>query len=97
MRKSFPAHRPRTRVLRSAWRHHRTTDVLESRQLLAAAPAPAVPDSTWQVLGGRRADEIVIDVSPDDATMLRATVNGSVVSTRAATSVQRIDVLASGS
>jgi hypothetical protein len=73
-------------------RFRRATEPLEPRRLLSAAPAPVVPETTWQVLGGRRADAIVIDVSPDDAATLRATVNGDVVATRAASSVERIEV-----
>jgi hypothetical protein len=46
------------------------------------------------VLGGRRADVIVVEASPDDAATLRATVNGKVVSTRPADSVTRVEVLA---
>ena len=65
---------------------------------MSAAPpaAPAVPEGTWQVLGGRGADPIVVDVSPEDASVLRASIGGRVVATRAAASVNRIDVLAGG-
>src|SRR5688500_16586249 len=83
------------RVSFSGWRHHRTLDALEPRRLMAAAPpAPAVPEGTWQVPGGRGADRIVIELSPEDASVLRASVGGKVVDTRAAASVNRIDVLA---
>src|SRR4051812_7153694 len=84
------------RIPSSSWRNHRSFDVLETRRMLSAAPpaqAP-VPDGTWQVLGGRGADQIVLNVSPDDAATLRATIGGKVVATRAAASVTRIDVLA---
>jgi len=93
-RKRIPHPVPQ-RLPLSSWRHHRTADVLEVRRLLSAAPPPVAPvaEGTWQVLGGRGSDQIVVDVSPDDAATLRAAIGGKVVATRPASSVKRIDVL----
>jgi len=53
---------------------------------LAAHPAP------WRIAGSQLSDVIDVSVSQDDATRLVATVNGSIVSTRAITLIRNIVV-----
>ena len=68
-------------------------ELLESRRLLSVSPSGGV----WKLRGDLardRNDVIVIEASPGDASVLRATVNGTAVGTAAAASVQRIEVKA---
>lgn len=73
---------------------------LESRRMLAASAAglAALARTTWIIRGdrdaGRPDDVIVVDRSPTESGVLRATVNGVVVSTRAEATIRTIDVRA---
>jgi hypothetical protein len=64
----------------------------------AAAALNAILRSTWTIFGdrdpGRPDDVIVVDRSPTEAGVLRATVNGVVVSTRAEKAIRTIEVRA---
>src|SRR4051794_36846350 len=69
-----------------------TLEVLESRRLLSAAAG-----AVWRIHGdtaSSKNDVISVIPSASDAAMLEATVNGQVVSTRAAANVKSIVVRA---
>src|SRR5688500_19417728 len=78
-------------------RDNRTTaafEPLESRRLMSAGLGSG---GVWKIRGDAardRDDVILVEASPDDASLVRATVNGVVVATHPARDVSRIEVRA---